>query len=226
MTKNRILCYGDSNTYGYIAAGNGRRYGENIRWPQYLQKLLGDEYCIIEEGLPGRTAAEAADDEPWKNGNSVLRAVLSTHRPMDMVIIMLGTNDLKSVFERSAEEITGSVKLIVEDTLAFLAMKQNYAPQILLIAPAPLSDAVLRDPGWDFDAVSVAVSKQLAPMYEKIAEEMNLMFLDAGKHAHPADDDGIHLDPLSHRKLAEAVYEMIRDWQPETSLPHRQFMEE
>ena len=226
MIKKRILCYGDSNTYGYIAAGNGRRYGENIRWPQRLQKLLGDDFTVIEEGLPGRTAAEAAADEPWKNGNSVLRAVLSTHRPLDMVIIMLGTNDLKTGFERSAEEITASVRLIAEDTLSFLEMKQNYTPQILLIAPSPLSQAVLRDPGWDFDAVSVAVSKQLASMYEKTASEMNLMFLDAGKYARPSDDDGIHLDPPSHKKLAEAVYETIRDWQPESSLPHMQFLEE
>ena len=227
--KKRILCFGDSNTYGYIARGNGRRYGENIRWPSRLAKMLGNDYTVIEEGLPGRTTDTALSQEPWKNGLSVLKSVLSSHRPIDMMILMLGTNDLKASFHREAEPIDAGIRTIIDDTKSFMLEKQNYSPVILLIAPAPLSDAAMSADVMDFDEHSVAVSRQLGSSFRRTAEEKNILFLDAADYVKVSETDGIHLDADNHVLLANAVYTVLSDWfsgHSETDPNHARFIEE
>lgn len=213
--KKRILCYGDSNTYGYVPAGNGRRYSENIRWPSRLAKLLGEEYEVIEEGLPGRTA-DMCEQFPWKEGRAYLYAVLSTHRPIDLTVIMLGTNDLKKAFQRDARAIGETVGDIVESTQAFLKEKQDYSPGILLVSPAPLDPCVSQGPfGSDFDSRSVQVSCQLKEAYQDIAEKTGCLFLDASQYACAGKKDGVHLEPESHLKLAEGIFQVISAWYAE-----------
>lgn len=92
-----ILCYGDSNTYGYNPV-NGLRYPKDVRWTGVLQKMLGEEYEVIEEGCNGRTTVFEDAKEPWKAGLGYLRPCLNTHKPIDFVIMMLGSNDLKGCF--------------------------------------------------------------------------------------------------------------------------------
>ena len=128
--KKRILCYGDSNTYGYLPAGNGRRYSEGVRWPSLLQKLLGDEYTVIEEGLCGRTTDAEPAGVPWKNGESYLCAALSTHRPIDMVIFMLGTNDLKRKFSYSSMDVAGEMQIFLEKVQAYNRFRMQDQMQI------------------------------------------------------------------------------------------------
>ena len=99
-----ILCYGDSNTYGYNPV-NGLRYPKDVRWTGVLQKMLGEEYEVIEEGCNGRTTVFEDAKEPWKAGLGYLRPCLNTHKPIDFVIMMLGSNDLKRMFHASAQEI-------------------------------------------------------------------------------------------------------------------------
>ena len=99
-----ILCYGDSNTYGYNPV-NGLRYPKDVRWTGVLQKLLGEQYAVIEEGCNGRTTVFEDIAEPWKAGLGYLKPCLNTHKPIDFVIMMLGSNDLKRMFHASAKEI-------------------------------------------------------------------------------------------------------------------------
>lgn len=99
-----VLCYGDSNTYGYDPS-DGFRYPESVRWTCRLQKLLGDDYRIIEEGCNGRTTVFDDPIESWKNGRDYLKPCLNSHKPIDIVILMLGSNDLKETFHASAKQI-------------------------------------------------------------------------------------------------------------------------
>ena len=118
--KYTILCYGDSNTYGYIPAGGGKRYDEDTRWTCRLQNQLGKEYHVIEEGCSGRTTDVDDPDAPWKNGMSGLLISLHSHKPIDMIILMLGTNDLKTVFHRDAETIAASAASVAEEAVRYL----------------------------------------------------------------------------------------------------------
>ena len=102
--KKTILCYGDSNTWGYNPV-NGLRYPEDVRWTGRLQKLLGPSYRVIEEGCNGRTTVYADPEEGWKCGLTYLCPCLNSHKPIDVVILMLGSNDLKRIFHASAQEI-------------------------------------------------------------------------------------------------------------------------
>ncbi|MDO4414522.1 MAG: GDSL-type esterase/lipase family protein [Erysipelotrichaceae bacterium] len=218
----RILCYGDSNTYGYVPAGSGRRYGSTIRWPMKLQSLLGDSFTVIEEGLSGRTADLARNYESWKSGNAYLCASLSTHRPVDFLIIMLGTNDLKKDFMRDEKMIAETVSHLIRDAEEFFREKQGYIPEILLISPPHLSKAAPSGPfGSDFDIRSVQVSQKLAYEYQKIAEEHHILFLDSSLYAHVSETDGVHLDQENHLHFARAVCNVIRKWAEAHSEDHR-----
>lgn len=212
----RILCYGDSNTYGYVPAGNGRRYAEGIRWPSALAAQLGEEYTVIEEGLSGRTADANTDEEVWKDGRAYLCAALSTHRPLDLIIFMLGTNDCKISFHRQAEDIADTMDSILEKTLAFLKQKQGYAPEILLIAPPCLSlDVIYGVFGDDFDERSIQVSIQLKETYRKVSEKYGTLFLDASQYVHVSPKDGLHLEAREHQLLAGAVLQCVKNWNEE-----------
>ena len=111
-----ILCFGDSNTWGYSPI-DGTRYPLDIRWTGVLQKSLGTDYRIIEEGLNGRTTFINEDERPLRSGSDVLQIILESHRPLDFVIIMLGTNDLKVEFNLSVEEIAQGAKTLCEMVL-------------------------------------------------------------------------------------------------------------
>ena len=126
-----ILCYGDSNTYGFNPA-NGLRYPKSVRWTGRLQELLGNNYIIIEEGCNGRTTIFDDPIDGWKNGLSYLKPCLNTHKPIDIVILMLGSNDLKSTFHASAEEISKGAKRLIEEIYDFAGEKQTFYPEVIL----------------------------------------------------------------------------------------------
>ena len=126
-----ILCFGDSNTWGY-APITKTRFDENTRWTGVLQKQLGQNYRIIEEGLNGRTTVHNEEGRPFRNGSDLLPVLMESHAPLDLVIIMLGTNDLKTKFNSTAQQIAENIKFVCE-----LAINNEYNPkaQILLISP-------------------------------------------------------------------------------------------
>ena len=217
--KKRVLCYGDSNTFGYVPAGNGRRYAANVRWPGILQAKLKDTHEIIEEGCSGRTVYGDSPGEPWKNGMAYLRCSLHTHKPIDTVILMLGTNDLKNIFRKQAEDIAGGLAEMVSDIQEFMTLKQGFVPDIILTAPPFLNDDVAEGCfGNEFDEESVRQSRRLPALVREAADTHGCIFLDASLFAEVSAKDGIHLSPAGHASLADHLYTiLIQDTSPARS---------
>ena len=209
-----ILCYGDSNTYGYNPA-DGMRYPADVRWTGVLRKLA-PEHTIIEEGCNGRTAAFTPEDEPWKDGRGYLKACLNSHKPLDLVILMLGSNDLKSRFRASPEEISEGIRWILQTTGDFLQEKQGFRPRALLIAPAWIGEGITSSPFADsFAADAVLRSQRLAGLYRRIAEDLTKAgvlqcdFMDAAEVIRASALDSLHLMPEAHEALARAILEHL-----------------
>ena len=144
MSKT-VLCYGDSNTYGYIPE-TGMRYERDVRWTGRLQKLLGDDYSVIEEGCNGRTTVRDDPLDGWKNGLDYLKPCLNSHKPVDFVILMLGSNDLKATFHLTAKDIADGVAVLVEVIRSFTEEKQGYVPKIILVSPPELGRNIRTSP--------------------------------------------------------------------------------
>ena len=204
-----VLCYGDSNTYGYNPV-NGLRYPKDVRWPGVLQKLLGEEYEVIEEGCNGRTTVFEDGEEPWKAGLEYLRPCLNTHKPIDFVIMMLGSNDLKRMFHASAQEIADGVEELVRIIKEFTKEKQGYIPKVVLVSPPEIGkDIATSEFSRSFDEDAIIRSKKLPILYEKIAKKYECIFFDAAKVVEASEVDSLHLMPEAHKKLAEAFYDRI-----------------
>ena len=213
----RILCFGDSNTWGYMP-GSGRRYPEEIRWPSRLQILLGSEYRIIAEGLSGRTTDLDKPGEHFKNGLAFVDAALSMHKPLDLVILMLGTNDLKTRYQRDENDIAAALASLVQEINAYLFSKTGSCPKILLLSPAPILDAAADGPfGSDFDARSVIVSQRLGEALKNLSQQTGTCFLDMAQ-AEVSPVDGIHLTARGHMAIAAALYSFLQ----EIDLPEKQ----
>ncbi len=202
-----VLCYGDSNTWGSDPETGGR-FGHDVRWPGVLRRALGDGYWVIEEGLGGRTTVR---DDPiegtHKNGRTYLRACLESHRPIDLMTIMLGTNDLKTRFAASASDIAQGAASLAEEALRSGCGPEGGAPVVVLISPPPLGR--LTDMAEMFEGAGEK-SKGLAGHYRRFAEQDGLAFLDASEVVVSSDLDGIHLEADEHRKLGEAVADRVR----------------
>ena len=205
-----ILCYGDSNTYGYNPV-NGFRYPEDVRWTGRLKKLLGDEYRIIEEGCNGRTTIFDDPVEGWKNGMDYLRPCLNSHKPVDLVIMMLGTNDLKRTFHASAREIADGAGALVQVIQSFTSLKQGFEPKIILVSPPEIGEGIrTSDFFGSFDVDAIDRSREFAECYQKVAKKYGCIFLDAAKYVQPSVEDAVHLTEQGHLKLAEALCRVIQ----------------
>ena len=200
-----IVCFGDSNTFGYIP--NGARYDKNTRWTGILQNLLGNEYNVIEEGLNGRTTIYNREEEPERNGYNALNVILHSQEPIDYIIVMLGTNDTKVYYDVSIEGIVFGIEKIINYILKFPYSYQSNPPKIVLISPILIREDIV-DPGC-FELSSALKSKEFANAYLEVAKKYNLIYLDASKHAKPSLIDGLHMDKDGHEKLAKAIYEVF-----------------
>ena len=199
-----IVCYGDSNTYGYNPE-NGFRYEYEERWTTILQKELKDSAIVIPEGLNGRTTSFEDELRPGRNGATYLDPCLHSHGPIDLVVLMLGTNDCKTIFGASAEIIGKGIARLLEQI-------NQYADKmkVLVISPIYLGEKVWQD-GYDqeFSPESVEVSKKLEPVYEKVAGKYGKRFMRAADYASPSEADQEHMDGQSHKILADAIYRKL-----------------
>ncbi|MBL4813290.1 MAG: SGNH/GDSL hydrolase family protein [Rhodobacteraceae bacterium] len=204
MTVKRILCYGDSNTYGADPEG-GPRLGASVRWTGALAQLLGAEYTIIEEGLGGRTTVLTDPYEPFRNGRDYLRPCLMSHDPLDLVIMMLGTNDLKSRFSVSSEDIGRGNALLIKD------IRETLGPdiKIVIVAPVPVGEGRRDDQMIGGDAIEK--SHDLARVFAAIAVEHKVGFFDASKVGVLDHGDALHLSPADHAGLAAGLAQIVKD---------------
>lgn len=205
--KKRILCFGDSNTWGHNAV-TGERYDEDTRWTGRLQNLLGPGYTVIEEGQRGRTTVW---DDPVDNrmsGISYLWPCLDSHAPLDLVVIMLGSNDLKLQWNVHPKSVALGVGRLVEMTQKCYFGPNLAAPQVLLVSPIHMTENAAFP--YFFDSASIEKSRQLSGEYQEIARQTGCHFLDASEYASADPVDGIHLDAEGHKNLAEALYQKIQ----------------
>jgi lysophospholipase L1-like esterase len=205
-----VVCYGDSNTWGAMPM-SGRivpqRFSAHERWPGVLGEALGAGHTVIEEGLNGRTTCL---DDPvegaHKNGLKFLPVVLETHAPFDLLIIKLGTNDLKYRLSMQPDDIADGVGLLVDTAKRSISGPGDKPPAILVVSPAPLVELT-----WlaGMFAGGLEKSRRLGAEMARVAADRDVAFLDAGAVVMSSKVDGIHLDAGEHRKLGSAVAEMV-----------------
>jgi lysophospholipase L1-like esterase len=206
----RIVCFGDSNTWGYKAL-TGERYSEEERWPCLLQKLLGDGYKIEEEGLNGRTTAFDDPVEEYRNGADYIECCLDTNAPVDLVIIMLGTNDLKRHLGNTAFFIARGIERLIKKVQKSDSGRNGKQPGILLVSPVEVGENISEcEAYYYFDTSSVESSRELKMHYAKLASDYNCDFLSASDYAKPCKEDAVHLDIAGHRALADAIYSKLK----------------
>ena len=213
MTAKRILCYGDSNTWG-STPGTGARIDEEKRWTGVCQRLLGSNYRILEEGLPGRTTVYEDPCNPVMNGLSALGYVLTSQKPVDLVVLFLGTNDVKFT------NAIGSANGI--DTLLHHIMNANVfykgscpvfpgTPKVLLIAPPlilPQIDQAMPDSRFTGRS---HYSNDFSRLFRQVANHYGVEFLDAAEFVKPSPVDCLHLDEAAHAVLGKAIADKIRE---------------
>lgn len=203
----QILCFGDSNTYGLIP-GTKERYDWDTRWTGILDKKIKKKgYRVIEEGLCGRTTVF---DDPLRDGRKgieIISVILETHKPIDTVVLMLGTNDCKTMYDASAEIIGKGIERLLEKIKS-----SDPNINVLLVSPIELGNRVWEE-GYDpeFNGRSVGVSKKLAEVYQRIAKERNIRFLQASRYAEPSETDREHLNEEGHKNLADAIYNKLKE---------------
>lgn len=217
MSRERtVLCFGDSNTWGY-EPGTGARYPRAVRWPGELAAELGAGWHVVEAGLNGRTTVF---DDPLgdKNGLRHLGPVLESAAPVDVVVVLLGTNDLKTRFRASAYEIAEGAGRLVDLVRASAAGPAGAAPEVLLVAPPPIADLagwVARDPaafegfeeGW---RDGFATSRAFARQHARVARVLGVAFLDAGAHVATSPIDGVHWTAEGHAAFGQAAATALR----------------
>ena len=214
--RRHILCLGDSNTHGYCpdprdcADGPLLRFNEAERWTCLLQKAMGDRYLVLEEGLSGRTTVF---DDPVEEGLAALpylHTCLKSHRPLDLLVVMLGTNDAKERFSANAYVIGRGMERLVRAAQGMDCWGSG-SPNILIVAPKSIEEGVYTSPvAQEMGPGCVEKTRQLAAEYEAVAGRTGCAFLDANTLGLACNTvDFMHLTRESHAKLAATLAERI-----------------
>ena len=209
MAMKNILAFGDSLTWGFIA-GSFERHPFDVRWPNVLAAGLHGKARVIEEGHNGRTTVF---DDPTtlddRNGAKALPMLLSTHTPLDLVIIMLGTNDIKFANRCRAFDASMGMARLVQIVQTFPFLEWAKKPQVLIVAPPAL---VPTKDEWfnDLWGHAIAESRLFAQHYARVANEMGVHFFDAGSVAKADETDGGHLDAANTTAIGTALVPVVR----------------
>ena len=201
----RILCFGDSNTYGY--APDGQRYEADSIWPGIMGKLLGDRFEVIADGKNGRTIAF---DDPYIegcNGMLDIEASLEANAPLDLVVLMLGTNDLKKYFDATPAQIAQNLKTMCE------LIQQKTDAKILIASPMLLGDEIEFSPtlSLEFGRAQIDYSFDFAPQFSKVAQEVGAGFIDLAVVAVSSGADCLHLMPEEHQQIGAAMKDKVME---------------
>ena len=214
--KKHIVCFGDSNTHGACkdpndSADHGSRFNENERWTCLLQKMLGEEYLVIEEGLSGQNCAFEDPIHEGMSGVAHITPILMSHEPVDLLIIMLGTNDTKAHFGATPVNIAGAMERLIRKAQSTLCWGDHKA-NILVICPPHILEGLYDDEaGLKMGPGCPEKSRELAKYYRKVAEATGCAFLDAEGIGEFNKIDCMHLTAKGHRCLAEALVKMVPD---------------
>ena len=206
-----ILCFGDSNTWGYDPETQ-TRFSKKIRWTGILQKLLGTYFNVIEEGLNGRTTNVNEKEEhdlgyfrPYRSAMDLLSILIETNSPLDLVVVMLGTNDLKTNFNQSPDMIAKNMRLVCD---SIISNDYFQSKSIILVAPTHINE---NSPNLlDSFVGTTLASKSFTNSYKKISDDLNLIFLDASKSVKTNEIDGLHWDAMQHSDFANSLFNKIK----------------
>ena len=204
----RILCIGDSNTWGYDPVDGFRHKN---RWTRVLARLM-PEHEIIEEGLNGRTILSVDPYMPERCLIHNLKLILMSHKPVDMVVLMVGSNELKNTFLHTAKNIVHGIDECIKIILDKNMWDRFNVPKLLVVSPILIRDEMVTNGGIfaiEFDEISVRESKLLAEEYKKICDKYQLEFMDASLYAEASMVDNLHMDEENHNKLGKAMCEKI-----------------
>lgn len=200
---NNILCFGDSNTFGFNPS-NGKRFDKNVRWTGILQALCKDNFHIVEAGCNNRTAFVNNPSGKLFTGKKLLPEILD--KDFSFVILALGINDLQFQYNVTL----GDIKQGIGDIIKIV---KNSIPKtkIILISPTTLTPDVLTSPIFSklFDNTSIEKSKYLPSIYKELANTNNCDFIDLNKLAKPSTLDGLHFEPDEHKKIAQEIFKHL-----------------
>jgi lysophospholipase L1-like esterase len=214
MVEKRIMCFGDSLTWGWVPVAEGvptTRYPADVRWTGILQAELGKGFVIIEEGLSARTTMLNDPTDPRLDGSAYLPSALASHLPLDLVILMLGTNDTKAYFHRTPFEIAAGMSKLVGQVLGCAGGVGTIypAPQVLIVAPPPLTPM----PHAYFQSLFGGAhekSTEFGRLYGDLADFMKVHFLDAGRVISTDGVDGIHFTEQNNADLGMAIAKKVK----------------
>lgn len=197
-----ILCYGDSNTFGFNPKDNSR-YDENTRWTSVLQNFLGQEYEVINEGMCNRTGFVDNPDGFLFSGAKHFPDFISKYENIDILILWLGTNDLMLQYHVDFETAENGLKNLIE-------LAQTKAKRIIIVPPVKLDENILKGYFSDrFDETSIKKSKEIAIVYKKLTETYHCEYFDVNEFVKPSDYDGLHYDEISHKIIADNLSAII-----------------
>jgi lysophospholipase L1-like esterase len=203
----QVLCYGDSNTWGSDPADAERRFEWPVRWPGVLQRELRAAYHVLEEGFGGRTTVIDDPLSPHRSGLELLAPVLETHAPLDLVIVMLGINDISYAWATAADAADGAA------AIAHLVRRSEMgpgggAPAVLLVCPPPVGPFLV---DAELYAGSEEQSRALPREFARVAASLRVPWLDAGEVVSTSALDGWHLEASQHELLGVAAAAKVRD---------------
>ena len=198
----KILCYGDSNTFGF-KPNDGERHDKNSRWTGILQSKLGEDFEIIEEGMCDRTGFVDNSKGFIFSAQKHFPEFISNIDKVDIIILAIGTNDLQLFYNISDKKIEDDLKTLIN-------LAKEKSDEIILIPPVILDENILKGSfNFQFDEKSIEKSKKVGEIYKKLAKAMGCKIFDFNEFVKPSKIDGLHYDASSHKIIAEKLYKFL-----------------
>jgi len=201
----KILCYGDSNTWG-CSPVDSSRFDENTRWPMVMSSILGDNFSVIEEGLNGRTVLNLSPENYMLNGIECIEPLIENYSPIDIFIVCLGLNDVFIFEEVTINEILNGIEKIIDIVNAFQNRHNCNIPETIIMSPPMFNGNV----EWaNIIELQINKLKGLPEAYKRLAMEKNCHYFNTCDYATGSIIDGSHLDADNHILLGKKISEFV-----------------